>query len=161
MLDNLLCVSTVVVRWEPAWWASLVAQLVKNLPAMQETLVQFLSWEDPLKKRQGYPLQYSWASLVAQLVKNPPAMQETWVRSLGRDDPMKEGMTTHFSIPAWRIPTDRELWGATVHRVKKQTPQSNQAHTASLVNAPQHHVSLSDLRPHILGWNRPKAVSGL
>ena len=30
--------------------ASLVAQLVKNPPAMQETLVQFLSWEDPLEK---------------------------------------------------------------------------------------------------------------
>ena len=29
-------------------WASLVAQLVNNLPEMQETLVQFLSWEDPL-----------------------------------------------------------------------------------------------------------------
>ena len=31
-------------------WASLVAQLVKNPPAMQETLVQFLGWEDPLEK---------------------------------------------------------------------------------------------------------------
>ena len=31
-------------------WASLVAQLVKNLPAMQETWVQFLGWEDPLEK---------------------------------------------------------------------------------------------------------------
>ena len=31
-------------------WASLVAQLVKNLPAMWETLVQFLGWEDPLEK---------------------------------------------------------------------------------------------------------------
>ena len=30
--------------------ASLVAQLVKNLPAMQETLVQFLGWEHPLEK---------------------------------------------------------------------------------------------------------------
>ena len=30
--------------------ASLVSQLVKNLPAMQETLVQFLGWEDLLKK---------------------------------------------------------------------------------------------------------------
>ena len=30
--------------------ASLVAQLVKNLPAMQETLVPFLGWEDPLGK---------------------------------------------------------------------------------------------------------------
>ena len=31
-------------------WASLVAQLVKNLPAMQETLVQFLGQEDSLEK---------------------------------------------------------------------------------------------------------------
>ena len=31
-------------------WASLVAQLVKTLPAMQETLVRFLGQEDPLKK---------------------------------------------------------------------------------------------------------------
>ena len=30
--------------------ASLMAQLVKNLPAMQETPVQFLGWEDPLEK---------------------------------------------------------------------------------------------------------------
>ena len=30
--------------------ASLVAQLVKNPPAMQETPVQFLGWEDPLEK---------------------------------------------------------------------------------------------------------------
>ena len=32
------------------FWASQVAQLVKNLPAMQETLVQFLGQEDPLEK---------------------------------------------------------------------------------------------------------------
>ena len=31
-------------------WASLVAQLVKNMPAMQESWVWSLSWEDPLKK---------------------------------------------------------------------------------------------------------------
>ena len=31
-------------------WASLVAQLVKNLPAMQETPVRFLGQEDPLEK---------------------------------------------------------------------------------------------------------------
>ena len=30
--------------------ASLVAQMVKNLPAMQESLVRFLGWEDPLEK---------------------------------------------------------------------------------------------------------------
>ena len=31
-------------------WASLVAQLVKNLPAMWETWVQSLDWEEPLEK---------------------------------------------------------------------------------------------------------------
>ena len=52
----------------------------------------------------GYPLQYSWASLVAQLVKNLSAMRETWVPSLGWENPPEKGMTTHSSIPAWRIP---------------------------------------------------------
>ena len=79
--------------------ASLIAQLVKNPLAMQETPVRFLGQEDPLEKGKaafwqysthcsilawiipwtGYSLQYSWASLVAQLVKNPSAMWETWV----------------------------------------------------------------------------------
>ena len=37
--------------------SSLVAQLVKNLPAMQETQVQFLGWEDPWRrKRQPTPI---------------------------------------------------------------------------------------------------------
>ena len=34
------------------FWASLVVQLVKNLPAMQETWVRSLGWEDPLEKRK-------------------------------------------------------------------------------------------------------------
>ena len=33
------------------FWDSLIAQLVKNLPAIQETPVRFLGWEDPLEKR--------------------------------------------------------------------------------------------------------------
>ena len=31
-------------------WTSLVALMVKNLPAMQETWLQSLGWEDPLEK---------------------------------------------------------------------------------------------------------------
>ena len=34
-------------------WASLVAQVVKNLPAMLETWVRPLGWEDPLEKRMA------------------------------------------------------------------------------------------------------------
>ena len=40
-------------------WVSLIVQLVKNLPAMQETLVQSLGCEDPLEKGKACPLQYS------------------------------------------------------------------------------------------------------
>ena len=100
--------------------ASLIAQLVKNTPAAQETPVRFLGWEDPLEKEGiGYPLQYSWASLVAQLVKNPPAMQETWVQFLGWEDLLEKEMAVHSSILAWRIPMDRGAWQATVHEVAK------------------------------------------
>ena len=56
------------------------------------------------------------ASMMAQMVKNPPAMQDTWVRSLGWEDPLEEGMATHSSIVAWRIPMDRvgySPWGRT------------------------------------------------
>ena len=37
-------------------WASLVAQMVKCLPAMQETWVQSLGWEDPLEEGQPTPV---------------------------------------------------------------------------------------------------------
>ena len=45
--------------------ASQVVQMVKNLPAMQETQTQSLGWENPLEKgaageENGNPLQYSW-----------------------------------------------------------------------------------------------------
>ena len=49
-----------------------------------------------------------------------------WVQSLGQEDPMEEGMTTHSSILAWRIPMDRGAWGwgeATVHRVTQDTTE--------------------------------------
>ena len=39
--------------------ASLVAQTLKNLPAMQETQVQPLGWEDPLEKREA-PIPVFW-----------------------------------------------------------------------------------------------------
>ena len=37
----------------PAFQASLVAQSIKNLPAVQETQVRFLSWEGPLEKEMA------------------------------------------------------------------------------------------------------------
>ena len=42
------------------------------------------------------------------MAKNLPAMQETWVQSLDWEDPLEEGMATHCSILAWRIPMAEE-----------------------------------------------------
>ena len=56
---------------------------------------------------------------MAQMVKNLPSIWETWVRSLGWEDPLEEGMATHSSILAWRIPMDRGAWRATGHGVAK------------------------------------------
>ena len=83
--------------------ASLIALLVKNPPATQETLVQFLGWEDPLEKGQtthsnilGLPLWLSWQRICLQC--------RSWVQSLDRQDPLEKGKATHSSILAWRIP---------------------------------------------------------
>ena len=59
------------------------------------------------------------ASQVAQRVKNLPAMRETWVQSLGWEDPLEEGMASHFSIPAGRIPWTEKPGRATVRGVSK------------------------------------------
>ena len=51
---------------------------------------------------------------MAQWVKSLLAMQETqemWVQSLGQEDPLEEGMTTHSSILAWRIPWTEDPGG--------------------------------------------------
>ena len=63
-------------------------------------------------------------------VKNPPAVQETQVRTLGQEDSLEEGMATHSSIPAWRIPWTEEpgsLRSIGLQRVRRNW--SDLAHT--------------------------------
>ena len=73
-----------------------------------------------------YPLQYAWAFLVAQTIKNLPAMWETWVQSLGWEDPLEEGVATHSSILAWRIPMDlRSLAGCSPRGCKEPDMMSD------------------------------------
>ena len=64
------------------------------------------------------------------MVKNLPAMQETRVQSLGQEDPLEEGMATHSSILAWRIPMDRGAWWAIVrgHQGLDMTERLSTAH---------------------------------
>ena len=92
--------------------ASLVAQRVKNPPAVWETWVQSL--DRSAGRGIGYPLQYSRASLVAQWVKNLPAVWETWVRSLGWEDPLEKGKTTHSrEFHGLCSPWGRKEWDTT------------------------------------------------
>ena len=62
--------------------------------------------KDPLCPAYSSSLNRPPVSPVAQMVKNSPAMPETWVQSLGWEGPLAEGMATHSSILAWRIPTE-------------------------------------------------------
>ena len=65
---------------------------------------------------------------MAQTVENPLAVWETWVLSLGWEDPLEEGMATHPSILAWRIPWTEEPGGfqevGNDLATKPHTPQS-------------------------------------
>ena len=82
---------------------------------MELTSLRKLNWDrEILLQPRG-----SCASLVVQMVKNLPAMWETWVPSLGWEDPLQEGMATHSSILAWRIPWTEERGGLPVHGVTK------------------------------------------
>ena len=64
-----------------------------------------------------------WASQVIPVVKNLPAnagdIRQVQVQTLRWDDPLEEGMATHSSILAWRIPMDRGAWQGIVHGVAK------------------------------------------
>ena len=68
-------------------------------------------------------LMINWTSLVAQKIRNLPSMQETWDQPLGWEDPLEEGMATHSTILACRIPMDRGAWRARVHRAAKSQTQ--------------------------------------
>ena len=50
---------SVCIPWSVYTYMYHRSQMVKNPPAMQETGVQSLCWEDPLEKENGNPLQYS------------------------------------------------------------------------------------------------------
>ena len=100
----------------PTFWAdSLLSEPAENP-------LKWSEWIDSSVKKPYYVIFlhefiFIWASLVAQTVKNPSATWETWVQSLSWEDPLEEGMATHSSILAWRIPMDRGACQATVHGV--------------------------------------------
>ena len=106
-------------------WVSLVAQTVKNLPAVQETWVWSLGWEDPLKGNLHK------GSSGGSFVKNMPGVQETpetLVQFLGWEDSLEARMATW-----WENPVDKGAWQTTVRKVTKQldATEHTHAHTQS------------------------------
>ena len=63
------------------------------------------------RTESGFFNKYIWVKEKAQTVKNLPAVRETWVRSLGWEDSVEEGMATHSSDLAWRVPWTEESGG--------------------------------------------------
>ena len=64
-------------------WATLVAQIVKNPPAMQETWVQSLGWEDPLEKGMA-----TYSSILAWRIpwtEEPGGLQSMGLQRVGTD----------------------------------------------------------------------------
>ena len=62
----------------PFSWSSLVAHLVKNLPAMWETWVRCLGWEDFPGEGNSYPLQYSGLENSMDYIVHGVANSQTW-----------------------------------------------------------------------------------
>ena len=81
-------------------WSWILAVPVPAVPAWHLTLSPRASVSPSLKWAWGFP--------GGSAVKNPPVMQEMWVHSLGQEDSLEEGMATHSSILAQKIPQTKE-----------------------------------------------------
>ena len=94
------------------WWASLVAQVVKNLLAMQETWVWSLGWEDPLEE--------GTATLSSILAWRIPMDRGAWRATVhgGR----KESDTTEQLKPQHRIALGKSLIAFFSHRIGTVSP---------------------------------------
>ena len=84
-----MAAETVVSYYLP--WASLVAQLVKNPPAMQGTPVRFLGREDPLEK--GIATHSSILAWRVPWTEEPSGLQSTGSQRVGHD-----GATNTFTF---------------------------------------------------------------
>ena len=65
------------------------------------------------------------------VVKNLPCSAGDAGSIPGWEDPLDEGMATHSSFLAWRIPMDRGAWQATVHRVTQSQTQLKRLSSSS------------------------------
>ena len=81
-------------------WASLVAQMVKNLPAMQEAWVRSLDWEDPLE--EGMATHSSILTWRIPWTEEPGGLQSMGLQRIGYD-----WVTKHTHAYSWPLPRGR------------------------------------------------------
>ena len=106
-------------------WASLIAQKVKNPPAVQETWVWSLGWVDPLEGGYGNPLQ-SWGFPSGSDSKESSCNAGDLGLILGLGRSPEEGNGNPLQNSCLENSMDREAWWATVHGfAKKWTRWSN------------------------------------
>ena len=114
------------------WRASLVAQLVKNLLAMQGDPCSFYSWV--------WKIPWRWERIPTPVFMGFPrgsaSKEYAWnawnlgsIPGLGRS--LEEGMATQSSILTWRIPMDRGAWWASLWVSQSGTPLSNKDQQSS------------------------------
>ena len=89
---------------------------------MQETQVWFLGQEDPLR-RDRLPTPVSGFSGGSDGKESACNEGDQGSKILGWEGHLDEGMATHSSILAWRIPVDGGAWQATTHGVTKSWTQ--------------------------------------
>ena len=97
-------------------WASLVAQLVKNPPAMQETLVWFLGWEDPLE--EGMASVFLPGE--SPRTEEPGGLQYIGSQRVGHDRATKHSMKwseSHSVVPDSVIPINYIIHGILQARI--------------------------------------------
>ena len=108
--------------------ASLIAKLVKNLPAMQETLAQFLGQKDPLEKVIPFPVFLSFPGSSESKESACNAGDLVLIPESGRSP--GEGNGNPFQYSCLGKSMDRGAWRATVHVVtKSQKRLNNRKHT--------------------------------
>ena len=86
-------------------------QLVKNLPGMHDTPVQFQGQEDPLERGQATHSSIHGAFSHSFPSGSDDKESTCNAGDLGWED-LEEGMASHSSILAWGIPTYRGAWWA-------------------------------------------------
>ena len=134
---------------------SLVAQMVKNLSAMQETWFRSLGWEAPLKKGKATYSKYSGLENSMDCVVHGVANSWTCLSNLHSTS--ENGIGYPLQYACLENPMGRGAWWATGHGGRKEldtTERHTHTHTHSLLEANMKHTNHYYKNKPINPWNK-------